>query len=79
MKHESTQESGSSGPFGVWLFVVLIPICYMLSIGPVGAIAKKRPSASWVDTARKFYCPVTWLHDHSFLEKPIEVYFRLWV
>jgi hypothetical protein len=79
MKRESAQESGSSGSLGIWLFVVLMPICYILSIGPVGAVAKKRASASWVDTARKFYGPITWLHDHTLLEKPIEVYFKLWV
>lgn len=79
MNCEFAEESASSGLFGVWLFVALMPICYILSIGPVGGIAKKRVGASWVDAARKFYYPVTWLHDHTFLEKPIEVYFRLWV
>jgi hypothetical protein len=80
MNRESAQESGcSSGWLGIWFFVVLMPICYVLSIGPVGAIAKKGPNASWVVTARKFYYPVMWLGDHTPLKKPLEAYFRLWV
>lgn len=75
MSHEHPQESrrSSLGWFGL---VVFLPLLYVLSIGPVGAMAFNNPKA--IDGLRKFYAPVIWLHDHTPVKKPLETYVELW-
>ena len=67
-------------PHGVspWLaMVAVLPLFYLLSIGPVGVYAQGKPPNSF-GTARKFYAPIIWLHDHTVLQKPLEAYVELW-
>jgi len=51
------------------------PVLYVLSIGPVGTITKNKPHS--LAAVRTFYYPVRWLHDHTPLEEPLEVYAKL--
>jgi hypothetical protein len=55
--------------------LVLLPMFYVLSIGPVAFIADKLKVE--VSAVRPFYAPVIWLHDHTFLRRPLEWYLEL--
>jgi len=56
---------------------MLLPVLYVLSIGPVAATFKMmgKPPPSYL---MQFYHPVRWLHEHTPLKKPLEVYVKLW-
>jgi hypothetical protein len=41
---------------------------------PAGSEGSPR-GVVWVE---KIYAPVVWLHDHTILEKPLEMYSKLW-
>ncbi len=74
------QSPESEASHGGWLWialVLLLPVFYVLSIGPVGAYTKNKPPST-LNAARKFYAPVIWLHDNTPLEKPIRAYVELW-
>jgi len=59
-----------------WLaWLVAMPIVYVLSIGPVGLIAKNHPGETAI--LRKVYAPVIWLHENTPLRKPLEMYVGL--
>ena len=55
--------------------IAFVPLLYILSIGPVGALTKNSSAYSAV---RRFYSPVRWLHDHTLLKRPLEAYVNLW-
>jgi len=65
-----------SGAAVALVLALLLPILYVLSIGPVGALVEKTgvgEEAAWV-----FYAPVIWLHDNTPLKEPLEAYAELW-
>jgi hypothetical protein len=66
------------GSPAIWVIALLVflPIGYVLSIGPVVAIAERNKVGE--ETVKIFYTPVIWLHDHTVLEKPLEWYAQLW-
>lgn len=73
MNEEREQKSSVSG----WLWVILaVPLVYVLSIGPVAAIAER--SGGPPSGVRQVYAPLKWLYDHTFLRKPLEAYLKLW-
>ena len=76
---EAEQTAGSRSSSG-WLvtFVVVAPLLYVLSIGPVAALLSRTNSGVSVGTLRKIYAPVIWLHDHTLLKQPLEAYVELW-
>ncbi len=49
-------------------------VLYVLSIGPAAALVSNRAALTILP---KVYAPVIWLHDHTFLEKPLEWYVGL--
>ncbi len=71
-----SDERGSSFGLIVTFAVFLLPVLYVLSIGPVAMIVEKMG----IDRGpfQVFYVPVIWLHDHTFLEQPLEWYVSLW-
>lgn len=75
MSAEHERET-SHGGLKWFVLLACLPLFYLLSIGPVGALTKNRPGA--LGPARKVYYPVIWLHDHTFLKTPLETYARLW-
>lgn len=76
MNQENEEQSGHGGL--VWIaLIVLLPVLYVLSIGPVAASFKMmgNPPPSYL---MQFYVPVIWLHEHTPLKKPLEAYVKLW-
>jgi hypothetical protein len=74
---QATEAKTSSG----WLitFLVSLPLLYVLSIGPVAAVASRTQGFQHRDWLVRFYAPVIWLHQHTILEGPLEAYVNLWV
>ena len=72
-KHE--RDAGSTTTVAI-IFAVVMPILYVLSVGPVALACDKLdlPNAP----AKAFYAPLIWLHDHTLLKKPLEAYLSLW-
>ena len=61
---------------GIMAALLLLPVLYVLSFGPVVTIAVKYRVRD--STLRWIYFPVFWLHDHTILKKPLEGYAGLW-
>lgn len=73
MNEEHAQESNRSL---IAAMVIVLPIIYVLSLGPVVLVAKKH---AYNDNAiKRVYAPVIWLHDHTFLKKSLEAYVGFW-
>lgn len=70
----SQQVKSGWGPVGV--AILLGPLLYVLSIGPVALLYTKYNWNS--DVPEKVYAPVIWLHDHTPLKRPIERYVEVW-
>ena len=67
------EESDRGSAWVVWL--IALPIVYILSIGPVAMITKNNPREA--AAMRKVYAPVIWLHEYTVLRKPLELYVSL--
>ena len=72
-RSETDDDESRGSAWVVWL--VALPIVYILSIGPVAFITKNSPKAT--DALRKVYAPVIWLHENTVLRKPLELYVGL--
>lgn len=56
--------------------LLLLPLVYVCSIGPV---ARTVDALGWSrQPAKQFYAPVIWLHDHTPLRRPLELYLAAW-
>ena len=73
MSEASDHKSSHAGYVAV---LVILPVLYVLSVGPAALIAKRNGGTG--AGFRRFYQPVIWLHDHTFFQKPLEVYVELW-
>ena len=51
-------------------------LIYVLSVGPVALYCEKMHSDA--PAVRQFYLPLIWLHDHTVLRRPLEMYLELW-
>lgn len=56
--------------------LILLPVLYVLSIGPVAALSTR--TGLNPDSLRNFYGPVIWLHDNTPLKVPLEKWVELW-
>jgi hypothetical protein len=77
MDNRSQHQSSAT----LWtLWILAVPLAYLLSVGPVVRLTMDRSHPLgvpvWVDT---LYRPVEWLHDHTPLEKPLEWYMDWWL
>jgi hypothetical protein len=75
MRQDNEQTPDRSG----WAWaarITSLAVLYILSIGPVVAITKSNPGT--VTTVQAIYYPVRWLHEHTPLKRPIEVYASFW-
>jgi hypothetical protein len=61
------------------LIVVLLPILYVLSVGPAVMLADMTESGELVAVLEVVYCPLEWLHENTPLREPLEAYVDLWV
>ena len=64
----------SSHPWA--LLALAIPLLYVLSCGPAIFLIEKTHANS--DAFEKIYAPLVWLHDHTPMKKPLEVYAEFW-
>lgn len=76
MTEENETKSHSHGFSLAVSLLVALPLLYILSIGPVALLLEKSPSGGRY--LQEFYLPVIWLHNHTILQKPLEMYIRLW-
>lgn len=74
MNDEKTRSTSSWGVGAV----VILPLVYVLSIGPVAAFVEHYHVSYLRGSLEKFYAPVRWLYDHTPLKRPLESYVRLW-
>ena len=58
------------------LFLVALPMLYVLSTGPAALIVKKTGLPA--EHFRTFYAPLAWLHKHTALRHPLDWYVKLW-
>jgi hypothetical protein len=73
---DDLESKSGLGPLTWVSLLVLVPCLYVLSIGPVVAVAgKNRGNAA---TIRVVYAPVFWLHNNTPMKKPLEMYAKLW-
>lgn len=77
------QESSprNRAPALVAALVIGLPLLYLLSVGPVFFLLDKTNSfgglVSW-EWVVKFYWPVEWIYENTFMKAPIDLYLRLW-
>jgi hypothetical protein len=55
-------------------FILLLPIGYLLSFGPILALADRIGNAPLRRLAAGFYVPIMWL-EHTPLKEPLEDYY----
>ena len=72
---EGTQK-GNSSWWAIVLVLLLLPVLYVLSLGP--AVALVPPTGNGADAARVFYTPLIWLRENTPLRKPLEWDVELW-
>lgn len=76
MDDDLESKSGLGPLIWVGVILLLLPCLYVLSMGPVVAVAGKNPAHE--PTIRAVYGPVIWLHHNTPLKKPLEMYAKLW-
>jgi hypothetical protein len=76
-------EASSRGAGWGWVFCLgAILLLYVLSTGPVVLMLNKRPPAASSPVWQVIvivYAPVDWAYRKTTLQRPIEMYLRLWV
>ena len=81
-KNEPDETSGRWRGLGlVAALLVVLPVLYFLSIGPVVMIFDKTNGLGGAvsrDSLQHFYRPIIWLHDNTVMKYPAEIYLELW-
>ena len=76
MDEEEDKKAGSIG-FIITCAAVILPILYVLSIGPAIVMIQKNPSL--IEVYNFIYTPVSWLHQNTPLQTPLENYIKWWL
>lgn len=81
---EVRDEAEKRSPMTEWLLwlVLLVPVIYVLSIGPVAWGLVHWPGGVPVpmqEGVALVYKPLDWLHDSTPMKKPLEKYVELWI
>jgi hypothetical protein len=73
----SEEPKTKSNLTNILVAVVLVPIFYVLSVGPATMIDRRVGRLpKWIGT---FYAPLEWLYDHQpIIRKPLDGYCDLW-
>jgi hypothetical protein len=67
------------GPAIAVVIVILLPVLYVLSVGPAVTFVRMTGTENELGPALEmFYYPVIWLHTNTPLQKPIEIYVEFW-
>lgn len=78
-EHRSDARETKSHLFTAMMgFMFVIPVLYVLSIGPVARVIRSAQpvrAPHWVDVV---YFPLIWLHENTPLEKPLDWYVEVW-
>ena len=79
MDEEEDKSTGSTG-FIIACAAIVIPLLYVLSIGPVAMVCEKTNIPHEIEQGFElFYAPLIWLHDHTFLQDPLKEYVMWWM
>lgn len=73
---DERERSSTTIPAVVAAIAVILPVLYVLSMGPVAKVIDRFGLDR--EPARTFYRPVIWLHDHTVLRRPLELYLGVW-
>jgi hypothetical protein len=75
-----SDEQSKRGWLSWWIgAAVLLPLLYVLSVGPAAVVMGRSSPGGWVFSAiGVVYSPLEWLHGHTSLDKPLEWYRDLW-
>lgn len=77
MADEPDSKSSSSTAW-TGAMILLLPMLYVLSIGPMAFLTNASSGHSSLQSQiRSFYRPVIWLHDNTSLKTPLERYVRI--
>jgi hypothetical protein len=73
-----SDETQARRGYGLWVAVgVLVPVVYVLALGPVAAVVKATGRGR--DAARAIYAPLIWLSEAvPPIQVPLRWYERLW-
>ena len=79
MSDETTSKSGKTWVYVVGLLVIL-PVCYALSIGPAYVLAVRGLAGPIGPISFKsVYDPLLWLMNKTDLDEPAEAYIGAWM
>lgn len=81
-RHEANETRGERQRSPVFTaimsIVLMLPVLYVASIGPVARIIQKTTPGAPPSWAMSAYLPLIWLHDHTPLGVPLQWYVELW-
>ena len=76
---DSDKRRSRSGPALVLVIVLLLPVLYVLSIGPAALVIQATgQNDELIAVVEVVYYPVMWLQEHTPLADPIGWYVELW-
>jgi hypothetical protein len=76
---DDTSRNSDKNSAGLMAVLLVLPLVYLLSFGPVGFLLEKfHAPMSMRPYVLAFYGPVIWLHDNTPLKQSIEAYARWW-
>jgi hypothetical protein len=71
------QEGGMA--WGWMAFAVVLPLAYVLSIGPVACLCDRiEPSGRTLDVLEALYFPLEWVYEQTPLQAPLDAYLSWW-
>lgn len=65
---------------GLMALLIVLPLVYGLSIGPVGyLLVKFHAPSNWRPYMTAFYQPLIWLGENTSFKEPLEAYVGWWL
>lgn len=63
----------------MWIAALVLPLIYVLSIGPLSYMEQKFGLPSGINTAAEiFYAPIIWVHENTPLDELLDAYVEWW-
>ena len=77
---EEVEQHSQKHHGNVMIWAMLIPMVYVLSIGPVEALINRggRHRQMIMTVCKTVYAPLVWLHGNTPLKQPLEWYVFFW-
>ena len=76
---DSHPKRSRAGPAAALVIALLLPVFYVLSLGPAVYLAKATDEdPRLVQAIVVFYAPLQWLHDETPLREPLDAYVDFW-